>query len=156
MKFYNKGNTFLEVIIVIGIIVAISFVVLPSLSNFRDQQSLKNTTEDIVSILNLARANTLSSLNSNYYSVHLESDKVTYFVGGTYTSGLSTNKVINFDTNVTLPSANINLNASSTDVTFDRLTGNTSDYGTITIQLTKDSSKQKVITVSKTGLVSSN
>ena len=150
------GFTAIEIIIAIAVLGIILAVILPSLSTFRNDQTLKNTADDIATLLNQARTDTLSSKNSTYYSVHFQSDRAVYFVGGTYNSGASTNKTVMFDSTVTLPSGNISLNGAGANVTFDRLTGNTNEYGTITIQLAGDSTKQKVITVTKTGIVSAN
>lgn len=156
MRTYLKGFLLIEIIIVIAIIAIIVSISLPSLNAFRNRQALVNTTEDIVSLLNTARIQTLSSLNGNFYGVHFTSTTATLFSGGTYDSGDITNKVINFDSFVILPAANISLNGAGVDVNFNRLTGDTSQYGTITLQLTSDSATQKVITVNKTGVISSN
>ena len=126
-----------------------------NLSGFRDQQALKNNTEDIISILNKARQNTLSSLNSTNYSVHFETNKVVLFVGSTYSSVNSSNEQFNLSSVVNIPiSGGINVGGGS-DVVFERLTGETIG-GTIILRLISDSTKQKTIIINKTGIVSSN
>lgn len=153
----NTGKTILEIVIAISILIIILAMIVPALSTFRNDQTIKNTTEDIISLLNEARTDTLSSKNSTYYSVHFESTRAVYYAGGTFTDGLSTNKVITFDTLVSLPiSGGINLNGSGSDVHFTRLSGDTNEYGTIVVQLKSDATKQKTITIAKTGVVSAN
>jgi prepilin-type N-terminal cleavage/methylation domain-containing protein len=152
----NKGITMIEFIIVIAIIGVIAGIVMPSLSTFRRTQALRNATEEVVSLLNKARTDTLASLNSTNYSVRFESTRAVYFVGTVFTDGLSTNKVVSFGSLVTLPPANISLNGGVTTVTFTRLTGDTTAYGTITLQQSSDATLQKIITINKTGLVSAN
>ncbi len=156
MKKYTNGFSILEIVIVFAILASLTAVFLPSFSAFRDEQLLKNTTDDIVAILNQARTHTLSSKNSNFYSVHFESDKATLFTGGTFTQGLADNVVVGFDSRVTLPSANVSLNGGGADVIFDRLSGDSSTYGTITIELASDASKTKTINVEQTGIISAN
>ncbi|MCX6755748.1 MAG: type II secretion system protein [Candidatus Nomurabacteria bacterium] len=153
----NRAFTLLELLIVIAIISLILAVVMPSLYTFRDQQILKNTAEDIVTLLNQARSQTLASQNSHYYSVHIESGRVILFTDGTFSEPNSSNTEIIFDSKVSLSATGgINLNGGVSDVNFTRLTGDTVDNGTIVVQLNSDHSKTKTITIRKTGIVSSN
>jgi prepilin-type N-terminal cleavage/methylation domain-containing protein len=157
LKTNNKksGFTLIEALVVIAIMGFISTIVLFSLSSFRNEQALKNTEIDIVTLLNKARQNTLSSINSNNYSVHFETDKAVLFTGSNYSALDSTNEIIDFNKAVVAPiDGGINLGGLS-NVTFERLTGDATD-GTIIIKLKSDSSKQKTITINKTGVVSSN
>jgi type II secretory pathway pseudopilin PulG len=154
---HQKGISIVEIIIVIAITAMLIIVVLPTLSSFRNQQALRNTTEDVLSLLNEARSDTQGSLNGTNYSVYIQSTQATYFAGSTYTNGLSTNKVVTYDSRATVPaSGGINLNGGGSIVTFNRLSGDTSTYGTIIIQLVSDATQQKTITISKTGFASSN
>lgn len=151
----NTGVTFIEILIVVAIIGVISSIVFINLSQFRNEQVLKNTAVDIVSLLNKARSNTLSSLNSTNYSVHFEQGQVVLFVGPIYSASNVTNEPMVFSTAVmiVIPSG-INLGGGA-DVTYKRLTGDTIG-GTITIQLVSDAVKQKTITISPTGVASVN
>ncbi len=151
----KSGFTLIEVFAEIAIIGIISSIVMFNLNSFKNEQSLKNTEIDIVTLLNKARQNTLSSINSNNYSVHFETDKAVLFTGSIYNAVDVTNEKIIFDSSVTIPiSGGINLGGGSS-VIYERLTGEATD-GNIVIKLKSDSSKQKTITISKTGVVSSN
>ncbi|HAE36977.1 MAG: General secretion pathway protein H [Candidatus Nomurabacteria bacterium GW2011_GWF2_35_66] len=153
--FKNKGITIIEILIVIAIIGIISAIIFVNLSDFRNEQSLKNTSIDIVSVLNKARQKTLSSVNSMNYSVHFETGSATLFTGTIYNSLDSSNEVISFDPSVNIPvSGGLNIGGGS-DVTFERLTGDTIG-GTIIISLVSDSTQQKTVTINKTGVISSN
>lgn len=156
----NKGITLIEIIIIIAIISIISSIVLFNLSLFRNEQALKNTTIDIVSILNTARENTLSSLNSTNYSVHFETDRVVLFTGSIYSASLSTNEVTIFSPSVIIPlTLGINISGGGNNITFERLTGeviNGTIDSSIVIQLASDATQQKTITINKTGVISSN
>lgn len=156
----NKGLTIIEIILAITIISVISYIVLFNLSSFRNEQALKNTTVDIVSILNKARENTLSSLNSTNYSVHFETDRVVLFIGAIYFPSLSTNEVTIFSPSVTIPATGgINISGGGNDITFARLTGeviNGTIDSSIVVELVSDATKQKTITINKTGVISSN
>jgi type II secretory pathway pseudopilin PulG len=152
----NKGISIIEILFVITIIALVSVLVVPNLSSFRNEQVLNNTTGDIVSLINQAHSDTLSSLGSTIYGIHFTSTDATYFVGLSYTAGTTTNKVVTFDTKITIPvSGGINLNGGGSDIIFTRLSGDTTAYGTIVVRLISDATKQKTITISKTGSVNS-
>ena len=147
----------IELLIVVTIIVILSSLVGLNLSKFRREQSLQNTTSDIISLLNEARNNTIASKNSTFYSVHFESGRAVLFTGGTFSEPNSTNKEITLDSSVTIPtSGGISLNGGGANVIFTRISGETQNYGTIIVRLTADATRQKTITINKTGIVSSN
>jgi len=151
----NRGFTLIELLIGIAVLILLALIIFPSLSRFRNEQSLQNTSVNIVNYLNLAKSNSLSSLNGQNYGIHFDSKDMVYFVGSTYQSGSTTNENIPFDSGVVLdPSIGLNLNGGGSDVVFPRLTGDVIGYGSITIELSSDPSKQKVIKVDKLGSVS--
>ena len=151
----NKGFTLIEVVIVIFLIALVSTIVFNNLSSFRQDQILRSTTSDVVTLLNEAKQNTLSSVNSSSYGVHFETNRMILFSGIIYSSSDPNNKVVNFDDTVSIPSSGgLNIGGGS-DVVFERLTGDTIG-GTIKLQLNSNTSKYNIINISKTGLISSN
>ncbi len=141
--------TILAIIAVMGLLVAI---IVPSLTNSRQRQSLNGSTDDIVSLLVTARSQTLSSYNSRNYGVHFTSTSITLFTGPTYNVNATDNIVKTLDTGVSL--STISLTGGGSDVIFDRLKGSTSQYGTIVVQVSGSVAYLKTITISSTGLVS--
>lgn len=153
---YKKGFTILELLMVISLLVLISLFSFPKLSDFKKAQSLKNTTEIVMTVLNKAKSDSLSSLNSSNYGVHFDNDKAVYFVGDTYSINSSTNQVFDFEPGIIIPdTGGINLGGGS-EVIFPRLTGNTIGYGTIVIQIESDPSHERIITIKETGAINSN
>lgn len=150
----QRAFTAIEILIVLAILAILSVTFFGSFSKFHTAQTLKVSSEGIVALLNDARSRTLSSENSMQYGVHFQSDKAVFFVGTTYSSSASTNISFDLDSNSTISS--ISLQGGGSDVLFNRLYGDTGTYGTITLQLTSDSTKQKIITIAKTGIVSLN
>lgn len=156
IKNFNKGITLVEIMVIIAILLIITAMVVPNLNEFKRQRALKNTLEDVVSLLSEARNNTISSKNSRKYGVYFEENRATLFVN-TYTIDASTNKQILFDNSVHIPSSGgLNLNGGTSSVIFDKITGDTSGYGTIKIQLLNDSNIYKIINISKIGVISTN
>ncbi len=110
-----------------------------------------------MALLHKAKSDSLSSLNSNNYSVHFENNRMVYFIGDTFSEGDSGNQIVNFESEVNIPTTGgINLNGGGNNVVFSKLAGNVVGYGTIIIQLTSDPTRQKTITIEKTGAISSN
>jgi Tfp pilus assembly protein FimT len=156
MNKFIKGNSLIEIVIAMAIITIILVITVPRINDFRTHQTLKNTASEVVNLLNEAKTSTLFSKNSTVYGVHFETSRMVLFTGTTFSDSAVTNKVITFDSLVTLPSGNIVLNGNGVDIVFDRLTGNTSNHGTITLELAGNSSLQKIITVSTLGVISLN
>lgn len=155
-RIFNKGISIIEIIVIIAIISIITAITIPNLSNFRKQREIINTKEDIIALLNEARNSTISSKNSTNYGVHIQTDRAILFPGDVFVDNTN-NKQIDFNSSVNIPSTGgINLSGGGDDVVFERLTGNTENHGTIIVQLVSDTSKQKIITISSLGIVSSN
>lgn len=152
----NKGISLIEILVIISIISILSAVVISNLSSFHKQQVLKNTTEDLVSLLSEARNSTISSKNSTNYGVRIQTDNAILFTGANFADDVS-NKQINFDPAVLVPiTGGINLAGGGSDIVFSRITGDTANNGTIVIQLTSDSSKQKTISINSLGIIGVN
>ena len=153
----NKAFTLIELLVAISILIIIIAITIPNFSNFKKQQVLKNTTEDIVSLLDEARNNTISSKDSNAFGVHFQTDSAILFIGQSYTVDSVYNKEINFDSSVIIPNTGgINLVGGGSNVVFSKITGNVVNNGTIVIQLVSDNTKQKTISISPVGVISVN
>lgn len=155
----NKGMTLIEVLIVIVIIAIIASIVLVNLSSFKNEQVLKNTSQDVLSLLEKARQNTISSLNGTNYGVHFETDRAVLFTGPTYSASSESNEPVIFSEAVFIPTGGVNISGGGNDIIFERLTGeviNGTISSTIKLELVSDSTRDKTITISKIGSISSN
>ncbi len=146
--------TLIEVLTVLAITAILSAIVALSFSNFRKGQGLPNAVDEVMSLLNEAHSRTLSGENALQYGVHLQSDKAVLFVGTSYSSSASTNRPVSFISGITI--ASISLNGGGSDVVFNKLTGETSQYGTFIVKDSSTTVGQKTVTIVKTGLVSVN
>ena len=150
----RRGFTVIELLIVAAVVGLIFLIVLPQFSKTRENQVLKNGVEDLLSSVNKARGDTLSSLNSSEYGVRFESDKVIIFKGKVYDADAEDNEIIYITTPASI--TNVTLNGSSGtegDLYFNRLSGSPSKTGTITIST---GSYSKIITIGATGFASVN
>ena len=150
----RRGITLVEILVAIAIIIVLISITLPQFSKMKENQVLKNTVSDVVSVLQMAQSKSLASVNSSEYGVHFQSDKMVIFTGKTYSQNATDNNVIN----IVSPSSisNVTFAGNSTtsgDIYFARLTGDPNVTGTITVVTPAYS---KIITISATGSVSLN
>jgi Tfp pilus assembly protein FimT len=150
----NKGSSFTEILVIIAISVLIVGGVTASFSVFNKSQNIKGAVSEISSELDEARALTLASYDNTVYGVHIESDKVTLFKGDTYSSVSADNEVTELSPRVSI--SGISLSGGGDDVIFQRLTGKTDQYGTLTVSLISDITETKVITIQESGIIESD
>lgn len=137
----------LMVICIMTIILALSF---PFFSSLIKKESLEKDVAGLTSLIRNARLLAVSSKNATTFGIHLESDRAVLFEGGSYVSGGANEKVLVFSDKVYM--SGFSLDLGTADIIFNRLTGNTSNFGTITLSL-KDDSASTTITILKTGVV---
>ena len=141
----------LIVLAIIGIIVAIT---LPSFSSIKENQVLNNAVENVVSALNKARTQTLSSLESSEYGVHFESDQIVIFKGKVYSAVDPDNESVEITSPATISNVTLGgVSGSEGELYFARLSGVPDKSGTVTVSVAGSS---KIITISSTGTVSKN
>ena len=148
-----RGLTLIEVLAGLAIMLILSIIVWSSFQSFRENQIVSKSANEVAVLLSEARSLTLSSRDDAEYGVHFEEDSATLYQAS-YLSGGAENKVIE----VELPAeiSSINLSGGGSNVVFDRLTGETSEFGSITISSTDNPEDVKIITISQTGLVELN
>lgn len=147
----GKGFTLLEILVVIGIMgLLLSFTANPLLSFYR-QIVFQGAVENVLTMLDEARKSTLSSYYSTEYGVHFETGRVVLFRGNTFNNGDSNNDeyILDVSTNI----SNITLNGGVIDVVFDRITGETSTYGSIVVEQISGNLSSSTITIHSSGLV---
>ncbi len=150
----RKGFTIIEILVAIAILGLIVMVSIGPFVALKNTQALKHAVESTIAVLHEARAKTLASENATAYGVHIAPSTLTLFSGTTYSPSASDNITYTLDDSVSI--SNIALNGGATAVVFERLTGDTAEYGTFTIGLLSSSDGQKIITISGTGIISSS
>lgn len=148
-KIFKKGITIIEALVIISIIGILVAIVISQFAKTRENQVLKSGVQDILSSINKARTQTLSSLDSSEYGIHFQSDQVIIFKGKVFSAGAGDNESIILTTPASISA--ISLTGGASDVYFNRLSGSPSKTGTVTISTT---SFNKIITISATGIAS--
>jgi prepilin-type N-terminal cleavage/methylation domain-containing protein len=149
----KRGFSLIELLIVLAIMGILTGIVLSTFQVYKKSQALDKDVETIVETLRQARSQTLSSQNASKYGVHITSTAITLFVGSTYSAGSASNQ--DFSLQVSDAVLSINLVGGGSDVVFNRLTGDTSQSGSVVIS-SASISRTKTVTIYSTGLVTVN
>jgi prepilin-type N-terminal cleavage/methylation domain-containing protein len=144
----QKGFTLIELLVVVAIMVIVLVVILARFTLFGKQTNLDGTAQQIISILQMARSQTVASLDESVYGVHFETNKYVLFKGATYNPASTDNKEYTLNSSEIYE---INLSGGGGEVVFDRIKGSTSESGNVKIRLTTDNSKTKTIVVTSMG-----
>lgn len=147
----KRGFTLIEILGVVVIMTILLSIVLVSFSTLNKNQALDKTASYIASIIEEARGNTLFSKNDAQYGIKFDATQITMFKGASYSSGSPDNVV--YDLNPLVSISNIALSGGGSEIVFDRLTGNTSQTGTLTLSLITATTTKAYISFSKTGIV---
>lgn len=145
----ERGFTLIELLISIAVLGLVSSVVILGYSTMSKGLDLKTATFKILDVLNLAHTRTIASLATSSYGVHFESTQYVLFKGAAYDVADPNN--IFYPLPPTLQIANITLAGAGVDVVFDRLTGKTSQNGSLVVQLIADTTRSKTITILSSG-----
>jgi len=146
----KNGFTLLEIIVVIAILVTTTSLSIGPLIDFRNAQILSKGASDVLSFVKEARSRTLASKDFSQYGIHFEADDVVLFKGNTFVELDPDNESLSLGSGIEI--SDISLNGGGSDLVFDRLTGQTGEYGTTTLRLKSDPSKFKNIVISQLGV----
>lgn len=153
-KLKASGFTLIEVLVSVAIVGLIATISVASFSTFEKKEALETDTGKVLALLAEARTQTLSAKDGAYFGVHFEATRAVLFKGGTYSAGSADNQAHPFDDEVTL--ASTTLSGGGSEVIFKRLTGATSQSGTITLASVRDAGTTRIITIAGTGVAYSN
>ncbi|MCP6719156.1 MAG: hypothetical protein KJI71_02900 [Patescibacteria group bacterium] len=152
------GFTLIELLVIISILIVLTALSIPAFRLFYKESGLINSAEKTVKILVLAQNRTLASEGDSqwgvYFSTSSSPHQYTLFKGTDYA-----NRDTSFDEVYKISERTeiyqINLAGGKTEVVFDRITGATSQSGTISLRLKDDILKQKQITIEQSGQTTS-
>lgn len=149
-----KGFTLLETLLALGIVAIIAAISVLSLSNFNKDKALTIEVEKVLSLITKARSLSLAAKDDFVYGVHFEERKAVLFTGGSYSASATTNQIQLLNDAVKISA--IALTGGGADVVFKKLSGATTQNGTLTLASVRNASQTKVITIAGTGIAYSN
>ncbi len=136
----QKGFTFIEMIISLGLVAMISSLILVSFNSLNNKQSLDKQMDFIKSAIGKTRTNAINSLNGADQVFTFASTSITY-----------NSQTIDLDPSILLSS----YTTGSKNITFSRLTGYPSATGTLIYVLQKGSTviATSSITINNLGII---
>ncbi len=140
----------MEMLVVIAVMGIIASIVTLNFSNYNRRQVVTSAAENIIALANQARSKTLLSSGSSQYGIHIESSRVVLFKGATFTEPSTDNIQITLNPALTIT------NIGTTNVVWNRLAGDVTAATSFIVATTADANTKKTISISKTGIVSSD
>lgn len=142
---YTKGFTLIELLLVVAVLLIISVSGVPFYTRFLVQNSLENSTVQLLGSLRKAQMYSMMGKEDGGWGVHFGSNVITLFHGNTYAT-----RDTNFDERFTVNS-NVSIVAvpSVVEIDFTKMTGLPSSTPTITLS---GNGTNKVITVNSQGV----
>lgn len=155
----NKGFTIIELLIIIGLAIILFSSVFAVQGRFLVDTYLDSNTKQIVQNLRLAQMRSITKFKDSEWGVYFDEnvegndDKFVLFKGSTYeTRDPSYDIVTNLPDSIAL--SGINLNGDTNFITFSKVTGETSNYGSI--QIFDSQEGINTILINEKGLVGIN
>lgn len=146
----QKGFSLIEMIIVLAVGAVLVTSVVVSFSSFRNSKIVDVSADQILSVINEARVKTVSSEDYSRFGVRLEANRAVFFKGDIFTESDPSNRETPLSSLVEI--SDLSLNGGGTDIVFQKLTGKTSNYGSLRVRLKSDNDKYKTISVKSTGI----
>lgn len=139
----KKGFTFIELLVVMGVIGILVAISVPSYRIINEHVTLGNDADEIVDILRTAQNRSLTGQDGITHGVHFENNSYTIF-GDDWSNP-------SYSHTYELGLRNIFTSGSGTTITFARLTGRSDDF---TIVLSSSGGKSKTVSVYASGKIS--
>lgn len=139
------GFTLVEILFVLAILTILVAMIVPSFSKVGGSEALDTTTVTIISILNDAKSQAVSSKDASDYGVRILDNKLISFKNnyGNENKEISISNLVSLGTTTGI----------GTDVIFNNVSGETNASGTITITVKNELSKNNTIRVYSTGVI---
>lgn len=150
VKGFSYGFSIVEMLVVVAVGVIVTAILTGSFSKAPQLQALDKGTAVVLSLLEEARGRAVSAKDASAYGVHFETAKALLFAGPVYSASAASNVVEPMNPLVRISS--IALAGGGSEVVFNRLSGDTAQYGTVTLSLVASTTQTRVITVAATGI----
>ncbi|MFH1129391.1 MAG: prepilin-type N-terminal cleavage/methylation domain-containing protein [Patescibacteria group bacterium] len=132
----KKAFTMIELLVVVAVLLIVVVLLISSSSIFNKKSTINSLTNNVFSIIGLAKNKTVASEGANRYGIYfdtsVEPNKYVLFQGINYAS-----RNISFDEIHVLPKniefSSLNFSGIGNEIVFDRLTGATDNNGFVII-----------------------
>ncbi len=144
----KSAFTMVEIVVVMGLLLAVALIVLPSSMAQIGQASSDSKANDAASLIFSTQQQAYARDNNKDYGIKLNSGSYIYYVGISYGSAEQSNTYA-LPSGVTI--SNISLNGGGSEIRFASGSFKTSQYGSFNVS---DGSSIYAVKVNKEGLIS--
>lgn len=149
----REGFTLVELVVVMGILIILGAVAIPTIFDFQKESALNDGAREIISTLSLAQSKTLASEGGErwgvYFTTSTSPHQYVLFKGGDFAS-----RDTSFDEVSRVFGAveffEINFGGGQ-EIVFDRITGETSQTGKVSLRLKDKPGKFRTVYVESSG-----
>lgn len=149
---YTKGFTLIELLVVISIGAMLALLSVPLFNSIIFNEDLNSSVETILSSVRTAQARAINGKNGTKHGVYFDNSSVPskyiLFEGDIFTPGDPNN--VEYDISERITITNLNLNGSTNYILFNKFSGETDNFGSITFQNNIDDSQS--ITINQIGV----
>lgn len=149
----RRGYTLIEVLLVIGIIALLLATSVPFYQIAFTKGDLDTNASKLLTNIRFAQAMSMNGLENDVYGIHLDSSSLpqqyTLFKGTTFNPSETYNQTFELSSQISIE--DLNLNGGGSDILFSEFSGETINYGTIT--LGDRSGNQRVILINEIGMI---
>jgi prepilin-type N-terminal cleavage/methylation domain-containing protein len=152
LKRKNKtGFTLIELVIVISIIFIVSAISIVSFGLYEKKSAVENSLEEIIACLKSAQNKTLASEENSQWGVYFDPAQSDYvlFKGSIYNPEAVENEINEIPQRIEINE--INLAGGENKIVFKRLTGETDQFGSISLRLKGNPAETKTIYIEDSG-----
>ncbi|MFY9457917.1 MAG: prepilin-type N-terminal cleavage/methylation domain-containing protein [Candidatus Spechtbacterales bacterium] len=148
-----KGFTLIEILVVLAVSAVLVGISGGVYTSFNKRSGVDLEARKLESVLNLARNRTLASDGERSFGVHMDNylDEYMLFPGIAYVASDPENEKFEMPPQIDLSA--IQLGGGGSDIIFDRLTGTTSQFGSVVIQNVSDTSNSVTICIASSGAI---
>jgi len=146
----KSGFTLAEIVLSVSILLMLSVTSVYYFTRGGESHALEKDRQGLIALMEEARSLTISGKDAAVYGVRVETEAAYLFEGDTYVANDPDNKIFQFHRAVYASFIDI---AGGSDVTFRRLSGESSASGTVTLSLYNNGSVFKIVTILNTGVV---
>ncbi|MFH1462511.1 MAG: prepilin-type N-terminal cleavage/methylation domain-containing protein [bacterium] len=139
----GAGFTLVELLLVLGILALLMVVSLPLAADFYNNQQFDAQEQGIVQALRRAQSKAMAQELDSQFGVYIAFNQYILFKGSSYEG-----RDANFDETFDLPGS-FQVSGLS-EIVFDKLTGATSDTGTVTLTI---NNKTEIININEMGRI---
>ncbi|MDP2821033.1 MAG: prepilin-type N-terminal cleavage/methylation domain-containing protein [bacterium] len=159
MNFKRKtktGFTLIELLIVVAIIFIVFALSVVSFRFYEKKSTLNNTVKEIVAVLKSAQNKTLASEGNSKWGVYFDSgqNRFILFKGSEYNPEGAENEINEISERIEISA--LDLAGGENKIVFKRLTGETDQFGSVSLRLKENPAEIKTIYIENSGQIFSS